>query len=101
MEQLNQVSIEEVSTRYDVKMSYHSDLMAENYDAKITLVEGPLNRITVYPMGCNSAAGSCSKYFAFDNSDPDRVIAICQMIMAAAQMVKNHNTPTIDTSVSE
>ena len=90
MNPLNQVTIEEKSTTYRVKLPYHSELMAENYDVKITLVEESDNRISIYPKGGGS-------FFEFEHSDPDRVIAIAQMMMAAAQMVKDHNAKTVDT----
>lgn len=88
---MNQVTIEEKSTTYEVTLPYHSDLMAENYDARISVIEEDDNRLSIYPRGGGG-------FFEFAHSDPDRAIAIAQMIMAAAQMVKNHNKKGIDTS---
>ena len=92
---MNQVTIEEKSTTYSVKLPYHSDLMAQNYDANIVAIEESDSRITVLPYDGSEWRG----YFKFSHSDPDRVIAVCQMMAAAAQMVKNHNEQkTLDTS---
>lgn len=79
-----EIKIEEVSTQYDITANYHSELMCQNYDAKILgVVEGD-NRVSIYPRG----GGSCFEFF---HSDPDRVIAIANMILSFAQMVKNEN----------
>lgn len=86
---MNQVSIVEVATEYDVRLTYHSDIKAEDYDAIITVREEADNRITIEPNNCNSK-------FEFRHSDPDRVIALCQMMMAAAQMVKDNNQKSIE-----
>lgn len=92
MNPLNQVNIEEKSTEYGVKLSYHSDLKCENYDAEVTGVEHVDGTITLYPRW-----GGMS--FEFSHSDPDRVIAIAQMMMSFAQMAKNDkNTIGINTA---
>lgn len=83
MSQLNQVNIEERSTTYDIELAYHSDLQCENYDAKIIgLTEGE-GKISIRP------SRGCLGVFEFKHSDPDRVIAIAQMMLAFAQMAKN------------
>lgn len=92
----NQINIKEKSTDYDVNLSYHSDLMAQNYDAKIKITEWNDNRISIYPDAGHE--WYTDKSFTFEHSDPDRVIAIAQMILASAQMVKNHNKKSIDVS---
>lgn len=97
MNELNQATISEISTRYDVDMTYHSVLMAGNYDASITVLEENDNRITLLPRDGSEWNDS----FKFKHSDPDRVIAVAQMMLAAAQMVKNHNAQTIDTNENE
>ena len=97
MSQLNEVNIDERSTIYDVKMSYHSDMKCENYDARIIGISESDNTITIRPYGGNFGA------FTFDHSDPDRVITIAQMILSFAQAIKNENKmmDTIDTSANE
>lgn len=80
---MNQIEIEEQSTIYNVKMSYHSDLMCENYDADLIGIEENDGRITIKPGGNPLAVG-----FVFDHSDPDRVIAIAQMMLSFAQAIK-------------
>lgn len=89
METLNQINIEEVSTKYDVKLTYHSDTKCQNYDARIEAIEEADGTISLVPY---DHSGS----FEFVNSDPDRVIAIAQMMLSFAQMVKN-NKKAIDS----
>lgn len=86
----NQINIEEKRTIYDVKYTYHSDIKCQNYDAKITGIEEENGKISIEPPERIT--------FEFQNSDPDRVIAIAQMMMAFAQMVKNKNNKPIDNS---
>lgn len=93
MNPLNQVNIEETATRYDVKLTYHSDLKCENYDVAITGIELPNNKITIQP----SNTFFSDDGFKFIESDPDRVIAIAQMMLAFAQMAKNNSKKTVDT----
>ena len=90
---LNQVNIEEKSTEYDITDTYHSDRKCQNYDAEVTGVEYTDGTITFYPRGGGA-------FFEFDHSDPDRVIAIANMMLAFAQMVKNENKKAIDTSIN-
>lgn len=110
MNPLNQVNIEEKSTEYGVKLSYHSDLKCENYDAEIMAIEEAGGTISLYPVYKKSS----SKYpfldfpkdtdaFNFVHSDPDRVIAIAQMMLSFAQMVKYNKqiTKSVDTCVNE
>lgn len=98
MNPLNQVNIEEKETIYDIKLSYHSDRKCQNYDAVMTGVEEVDGTITVRPWESDNFKGS---FFEFDHSDPDRVIAIAQMMLSFAQMVKNNNKKTIDTTINE
>lgn len=90
---LNQVNIEERSTEYDITNTYHSDMKCENYDAIIIGTTHSDGKISVEP-------NDCGRVFEFTHSDPDRVIAIANMMLAFAQMVKNENKKTIDTSVN-
>lgn len=103
MNPLNQVNIEEKSTEYSVKLSYHSDLKCENYDAEILAIEETGGKISLYPVYEQSS----SKYpfldfpkdtdaFNFVHSDPDRVIAVAQMMLAFAQAIKKENQKAID-----
>ena len=94
---MNQINIEEEATKYNVKYTYHSDLKCENYDVEITGIELPNNRVTIQP----SKVFFPDDGFIFIESDPDRVIAIAQMMMAFAQMVKNKNNKPIDTSTNQ
>lgn len=87
---MNQINIEEEKTIYNVTYTYHSDMKCQNYDAKITGIEEEDGKVSVEP--CH-----CGHMFEFYHSDPDRVIAIAQMMIAFAQMVKNKSKNTIDT----
>lgn len=87
---MNQINIEEKKTVYDVTYTYHSDRKCQNYDARIEAQEEFDGTVSLTPDGAGSS-------FEFYHSDPDRVIAIAQMMMAFAQMVKNKNNKPIDT----
>lgn len=89
MNPLNQVNIEETSTTYNIKLAYHSDRKCQNYDAEATGVENADGTITLYPR-CIGAS------FEFYHSDPDRVIAIAQMMLSFAQMAKKNSRKVID-----
>lgn len=97
MDPLNQVNIEETATKYSVKLAYHSNLKCENYDVEITGTELPSGRVTIQP----SKTFFADDGFKFIESDPDRVIAIAQMMMSFAQMAKNNNKKSIDTVNNE
>lgn len=89
----DQVKIKERTKTFDIKLTYHSDLMCENYDAEIHASHISDGRITILPKE-HFGAG-----FVFQSSDPDRVIAIAKMILAFAEMVKDENKKAIDTSI--
>lgn len=89
-----EIKIEEQSTTYNIKLQYHSDMKCENYDVNIIGTELPNGKTTIQPANTFFPDNG----FQFIESDPDRVIAIAQMIMAFAQMVKRNNQKTIDTS---
>lgn len=93
MNPLNQVNIEEVSTNYNIKLAYHSDRKCQNYDVQIKAQEEADGTVSLIPNHCGLS-------FEFYHSDPDRVIAIAQMMMAFAQMVKN-NKKSVDISTNE
>ena len=94
---MNQINIEEQSTTYNVSLTYHSDIKCENYDAKITGIEEAGGKVTLRPWCSDEYHGG---FFEFDHSDPDRVIAIAQMMLSFAQMVKNNNKKSIDTDAN-
>lgn len=87
---MNQINIEEKKTIYDITYTYHSDMKCQNYDAKIIGTEEDNGKVSIEPPERIT--------FEFQNSDPDRVIAIAQMMVAFAQMVKNKNKKDIDIS---
>ena len=87
---MSQINIEEKKTIYDITYTYHSDMKCQNYDAKITGIEEANGKVSIEPPERIT--------FEFQNSDPDRVIAIAQMMMAFAQMIKNKSKNTIDNS---
>lgn len=91
---MNQINIEEKKTVYDVKYTYHSDKKCQNYDAQIEAQEESDGTVSLTPDGAGSS-------FEFYHSDPDRVIAVAQMMMAFAQMVKNKNNKPIDTDSNQ
>lgn len=86
---MNQINIVEKKTLYAITYTYHSDMKCQNYDAKITGIEEENGKISIEPPERIT--------FEFQNSDPDRVMAIAQMMIAFAQMVKNKNNKPIDT----
>lgn len=87
MNPLNQVNIQEKTTIYDVSLAYHSELKNDNYEVKLKGEQEPDGLISLTPdNNINFDNG-----FVFSHSDPDRVIAIAQMMMSFAQMVKNEN----------
>lgn len=102
-----EINIEEKETIYDVKYTYHSDMMCQNYDAQISAAEEPGGRISLYPV----YEKSDNKYpflefpkdpeaFTFLHSDPDRVIALAQMMIGFAQTIKNKYKKGIDTDAN-
>ena len=92
-----EINIEERSTIYDVSMTYHSDMACANYDAKIIAIMEADGKISIKPKGEYNWSSS----FVFDHSDPDRVLAIANMIKSFAEMAKKENKmlkTTIDIS---
>lgn len=79
------MEIKEKSRSYDIKFEYHSNLMCENFDAKIHAVQEPDGRISF-------ATGTGYRSFEFIHSDPDRVIAIAEMLKAFAEKVKKEKS---------
>lgn len=93
----NQINIEEKETLYGITYTYHSDMKCQNYDATITGIEESDGSISIRPWVNDAFDG---RLFEFSHSDPDRVIAIAQMMLSFAQMVKNNNKKSIDTDAS-
>lgn len=91
---MNQINIEEKYTAYDIELPYHSERKCQNYTVKISGIENADGTIDICPSGANP-------WFEFMHSDPDRVIAIAQTMMAFAQMVKNNNKKSIDSTANE
>lgn len=105
MSPLNEVTINEKETIYDVRMSYHSDLKCQNYDLCITAIEETDGRVSLYPKieKDESLGFTCWEYakdrfygrdddsFTFIHSDPDRVIAIANMMKAFAESIKKEH----------
>ena len=92
----NEIEISERSTIYDITCEYHSDLMCENYDAGIMASVSPKGMISIYPDSGHRSW--VEKTFTFEESDPDRVIAIAKMMLAFAEKAKERNKNTIDVS---
>ena len=98
MSPLNQVNIEEKETTYDVDMSYHSNRTGNDHDVEIRGIQHTDGTVSVYPW--SGGINWSKRDFTFIGSDPDRVIAIAQMMLAFAQMVKNENSKRVDTNAS-
>lgn len=94
---MNQIKIEEQSTLYDVSFTYHSDMKCENYDVDIVGIAGANGTVTIKPGNTFFPDDG----FKFIESDPDRVIAIANMMLAFAQMVKKENEKGVDISSNE
>ena len=95
-----EINISERSTTYDIKLEYHSDLMCQNYDAGIVAVVSPKGRVSFYPD--SGHRDWVEKTFVFEESDPDRVIAVARMMLSFASMVKKNNQKKcIDTTINE
>ena len=88
----DEITIKAKTRTYDVKLDYHSELMCENHEAKISASVDSTGRISFTPKR------GYVDGFLFCDSDPDRVIAIARMFIAFAEMVKNETKKTIDIS---
>lgn len=89
-----QIEIEEKSTTYDVTTQYHSTLMCQNYSSIIEGIVESDNRITLKPKN----GFDCFKFY---HSDPDLVIAVANMMLSFAQMVKKDNQKNLDANNNE
>ena len=79
-----EIEIKERSRSYDIKLEYHSDLLCENFDAEILAAQEPDGKISF-------STDSGYRSFEFIHSDPDRVIAIANMLRSFAEMAKKEN----------
>ena len=86
------VEIKERSRVYDIKFGYHSDLMCQNYDAEVIAIQEADGRVSFE----TPTHDNC---FEFIHSDPDRVLAIANMLKSFAEMAKKENA--IDISNKE
>lgn len=83
---MNKTEITPLSQEFKITTTYHSYRKCQNYDAEIRAALNADGTITLYPTGVTNDTG-----FTFMNSDPDRVIAIAEMIKAFAQMAKDRS----------
>lgn len=86
------------SVKYDIKYAYHSDLMCQNYDAGIAAIKESDGRITLVPDFEKNTDYTHPTDFTFYHSDPDRIIAVANMMLAFAKMAKEENKKGIDIS---
>ena len=80
------------SVTYDIKTQYHSDLMCQNYDVKITAIKESDGRISFKPDFKNNTDYLHPDDFTFFHSDPDRVMAIAAMMWEFAKKQKGIDT---------
>lgn len=80
---MENINISPAREEFDIGLTYHSDMKGKNYDAKIVGILHGDGTITLRPVDKISPAGS-----QFVNSDPDRVIAIANLLKAFAEMAK-------------
>lgn len=78
-----EVKIKETTRTYDIKVEYHSDLMCQNEEAEILGILEADNRVTIKPVGNPLAKG-----FVFKGSDPDKIIALAEMMKSFAEVAK-------------
>lgn len=79
----NNVEIAPVKEVFVATNTYHSDRKCQNYDLEVQAELSEDGTITLAPKGSCAIDG-----FTFINSDPDRVIAIAEMIKGFATMAK-------------
>lgn len=97
MNQSNElVNIKKKATIYDVEATYHSDRKCQNYDLQIQGVEEPNGTVTLKPANTFFPDDG----FKFYGSDPDRIIAIAEMMRVFALKVKEKHK-IVDISTEE
>lgn len=80
---MKNVEITPVRHAFVVKNTYHSDRKCQNYDLEIKAELSEEGTITLIPISKTPFDG-----FVFIDSDPDRVIAVAEMIKNFAEMAK-------------
>lgn len=88
-----QIEIEELSTLYRATNKYYSDFKRQNYEVEVSGAVEPDGRISIKPNHCGNT-------FEFCHSDPDRVIAVAQMMISLAQMAKDDAPGTLDVNAN-
>lgn len=83
---MNKTEITPLSQEFSVTTTYHSDRKCQNYDAEFKAELNENGTITLYPQGVPNDIG-----FTFIDSDPDRVIAVAEMMKAFAEMAKDRS----------
>lgn len=80
---MENIDISPIREDFDIECTYHSDRQCQNYDASISGILWGDGTISLRPVDKSSSTG-----FQFINSDPDRVIAIANLLKAFAEMAK-------------
>lgn len=83
---MNEINIKEERVVYGLDTEYCSDMREVNCTAQIMGIKNANGTVTLLPDGKRG-----SNEFVFDNSDPDKVIAVARLMMGMAQMVKDNN----------
>lgn len=83
---MNKTEITPLSQEFKATTTFHSDRECQNYDAEIKAELNADGTITLLPEGGRPFAG-----FTFVDSDPDRVIAIAEMMKTFAEMAKERS----------
>lgn len=83
---MNEINIKEERVLYKLDTGYCSDMREVNCTAQITGIKNANGTVTLLPEGKR-----LNSEFVFDNSDPDKVIAVARLMMGMAQMVKDNN----------
>ena len=83
---MNEINIKEERVVYRLDTEYCSDMREVNCTAQITGIKNENGTVTLFPEGKR-----LNNEFVFDNSDPDKVIAVARLMMGMAQMVKDNN----------
>lgn len=83
---MDEINMKKERVVYRLDTEYCSDMRGADCTAQITGIKNANGTVTLLP------EGKCvGNEFVFDNSDPDKVIAVARLIMGMAQMVKDNN----------
>lgn len=80
---MKDIEITPVKQVFAITNTYHSDRKCQNYDLEIKAELSEEGTITLIPLSKTPFDG-----FVFIDSDPDRVIAVAEMIKNFAEMAK-------------